>query len=165
MIHSNAVLFSILIGLIISIQPASANDIQGAKEYRIHLTSPGDDSALTLVEKPPPVRGVTATLTRNIPKMPRRQRNPEFSSTQIVIIAYDKEGREVTRVFLPDPRLIRAETVSPSGELQTQNIYRKDVDFTIVIPDDPNIKELKIYHPEWTGKNFILEPLGETQLP
>ena len=151
-------------GLIIITRSVSANDMESAKEYCIHLASPGDESALTLAEKPMPVK-VTATLERHIPKSPRRQRSPELSSTQLVIIAYDMQEHEVTRVFIPDPRLIRAETVSPSGELETQNLYRKNVDFTIVIPDDPNIKELKMFHPHWTGKDFILELIGETQLP
>ncbi len=152
-------------GLIIIIQPVSANDMKSAKEYRINLDSTDDKSGLTFYETPPPIQGVTATLVGRVPGPPPRQRNPELSSMQLVLIAYDTQKHEVTRVVIADPRLIRAETVGSSGQLETKIIYRKNVDFTVVLPDDPNIKRLKIYHPHWTGTNFILELIGETQLP
>lgn len=97
----------------------------------------------------------------------RRKRYPELSSKHIVIIARNKKGEEIDQSVLLDPRLIRAEIFSPeSGQIvHSGKIYRADVDFIVDLPDDDGIDRIEFYHPRWTGTEFELELIGETQLP
>jgi hypothetical protein len=61
---------------------------------------------------------------------------------------------------------VRAEAFSPSGErTSSEEFYRTEAEFSVFLPDDPNIVELKIYQPQWTGSSFILELVGETVIP
>lgn len=147
-------------------QMAYTADVERAMEVRLNLGSSTDETISEPFKKqPPPMHRVTVTKHRRVPGPPPRQRHPELSSEQLVIVAFDAEGREITRVVIADPRLIRAETLGPSGELTSKIFYRESAEFTIVLPDDPNITTLKIYHPYWTGIEFVLKHIGETQLP
>lgn len=167
MTYRNVFSIMSLIGLMMIGQPISAKDVKSAKEFRIHIGPPtGEPMApAPFAEILPKDNRFTVIEWRQIPGPPPRQRSYELSSEQIVIIAFDAQEQEITRVVITDPRLIRAETVDTSGDLTTKIIYRNTADFTVVLPDDPNIKELRIYHPHWTGTEFILELIGEIQLP
>lgn len=137
------------------------------KIIHLHLSPPTDSPiSEALRKKPFKEYKVTVIEQRRIPGPPPQQRNPELSSEQLVTVALDASGQEITRIVTPDPRLIRAETADPSGKLTSSGfIYQASTDLTISLPDDSRITTLKIYHPRWTGKKFILEQIGEVQLP
>jgi hypothetical protein len=99
-------------------------------------------------------------------RMPRH-RNPELSTDQLVVAAVDARGKEITRLIVPDPRLIRAEEFDEaSGEIVSSAIlYRESAEFSVTLPDDQRIKSIRLYQPTWTGKAYSLEPIGDTQLP
>jgi hypothetical protein len=169
-------LLMILVGLIMIGQPASAKDVKSSKEFHVHL-GPADDalvsppspdeplSSVPLLKKRPSEHRVVATEKRVVQEAPPRHRHQQVLSTeQLLLIAFDAKGREVARTVILDPQLIRAESSDESGNLSSQKLYRNDVDFTVTLPDDPDIKEIKFYHPNWTGKEFTLELIGETQL-
>ena len=92
-------------------------------------------------------------------RMPR-QRSRELVSDQIVVVAVDKYGREKNRTLLPDPRVLRAESPSLTGELRGQIFYRPKVEFIVPLPNDPEIAKLYCYHPRWNGTAFTLDLLG-----
>lgn len=147
-------------------QVVSAADLGAGREVQIHLGVPTDDAITKPFEKQPPrVHRIVVTKHRRIPEAPPRQRNPVLSSEQLVVVAFDAQNREVSRIVVPDPRLIRAETIGPPGNLQSELIYRKSADFIVLFPDDPGVLHLKFYHPRWTGSGFTLEFIGEAQLP
>lgn len=89
-----------------------------------------------------------------------RQRNPELSTDQIVVIARDADGRDLDSHLIPDPRILRAEQPDSSGKLTGQILYRANADFFITLPADPKIKQIDFYHPQWSGTEFSLESLG-----
>lgn len=138
-----------------------------AKIIHLHLISLNDlPRSEALRKKPFKEYDITVIEQRRIHGPPPKQRNPELSSEQLVAVALDALGQEITKVVIPDPRLIRAETADPSGKLTSSGfIYQASTDLIIPLPDDSRITTLKIYHPRWTGKKFILAQIGEVQLP
>ena len=89
-----------------------------------------------------------------------RERSLELSPSQILVIAVDENRGLQWWKLLLDPRIVRSETVAATGEIHGENLYRSKVDFTVEYPDNPAIRELRFYHPSWTGKDFRLELLG-----
>ncbi|MBM4277118.1 MAG: hypothetical protein FJ041_05830 [Candidatus Cloacimonetes bacterium] len=102
---------------------------------------------------------------RSAPGLLPRQRNPELSSDQIVVIALDTQGKEIDWQIIPDPRILRAEFPGPTGELRGEVLHHAETELLITLPNDPSVKELRLYHPHWTGTAFILDLLGTIPLP
>ena len=97
--------------------------------------------------------------TRGPGSLPRR-RSLELADTEILVIAVDENSRLLWWHVMTDPRLLRAESITASGEISGGVSYLPQVDFSIAYPDDPAIKELRVYHPEWTGAEFRLISLA-----
>jgi hypothetical protein len=93
-----------------------------------------------------------------------RERTLELSVNQILIIAVDGNSELRWWKLDIDPRLVRSEAVEANGQIRCENWYRPVTDFVVDCPDDPAIKELRFYHPTWTGKDFRLETLSTVQL-
>jgi hypothetical protein len=89
-----------------------------------------------------------------------RQRSAELSPTQVVVVAFDSEGRMRWCGLVADPRLLRAESPGPDGELTGQVLYRESAEFVVQYPDDDAVKEVRLYHPDWDGQKFSLELVG-----
>ncbi len=111
-----------------------------------------------------PAYRVRVKRSRSVTGSPVRHRHPELSSQQLVVVAVDNQGQEIARVLIPDPRVIRVEISDPSGKLSSEIIYRTQVEFPVVIPDDPRISNFKIYQPRWTGTEFLLELIDDGKL-
>jgi len=88
-----------------------------------------------------------------------RQRSLELSSTQIFIAAVDATNKLRWWSIILDPRVVRAETQTPTGELRGENYYVSNVNFVVAFPDDPEIAQLRFYHPVWNGTDFDLKLL------
>lgn len=88
-----------------------------------------------------------------------RHRSLEFSSMHIFIAAVDATNRLRWWSIIPDPRVVRAETKTATGELRAENYYASNVAFLVAFPDDPEIAQLRLYHPVWNGTDFDLKPL------
>lgn len=89
-----------------------------------------------------------------------RHRSVELAPTHIFIAAVDEASKLRWWSIVPDPRLIRSETQTPSGELRSQNLYLSNFTMLVAFPDDPQIANLRFYHPEWTGTDFNLKLLA-----
>lgn len=160
---------------------AAAGDMgKTSKEVRLHLGQSRDKELKGPSDRPmlserregqqvkkerPKNHHVTVKKHRQVPGFPPKQRSPELSPTQLVVVGFDAHGREIARVVIPDPRLLRTEAVGFSGEMISETFYLAEVDLTVVLPDDPRIRLLKIYHPNWNGTELTLELIGETPLP
>jgi hypothetical protein len=106
----------------------------------------------------------TLLARRSLPGSLSRQRNPEVSSNQIAIVAVNAEGRNIDGQLIPDPRILRVEQPGPNGELKGEVLHHVNTELLITIPDDPDIVELRLYKPSWTGTTFILDLLGTIPL-
>ncbi|WP_454064585.1 hypothetical protein [Candidatus Nitrospira salsa] len=141
-------------------------DSQGSLEVTLQLRSLNNTRSLkSAEEQASALQHVTIMTHRRVQGAPPKQRNPELSEQQLVVVALNVQGEEVTRVLIPDPRMIRAETVEPTGEIESRLFLKASGEYTIVLPNDSDIYSLKIFHPTWTGTEFVLEPLGETYVP
>jgi hypothetical protein len=88
-----------------------------------------------------------------------RPRSLELSETQIFIAAVDATNKLRWWSIMPDPRVVRSETQSPTGELRGEDYYVANVTLVVAFPDDPDIANLRFYHPVWNGTDFELKPL------
>lgn len=94
-----------------------------------------------------------------------RARSLELSTNQILALALDERGNLLWWKLLLDPRLVRAEVPTSTGETSSEEYHLAKVDFTIAYPNDPAIREMRLYHPQWTGKEFRLELISSLAVP
>jgi hypothetical protein len=87
-------------------------------------------------------------------------RTLELSTEQMLVVALDERGGLRWWKLMLDPRLVRSETVTATGEVHGETFYRPKVDFAIEYPDDARITQLRFYHPVWDGKEFHLESVA-----
>jgi hypothetical protein len=88
-----------------------------------------------------------------------RNRSLELSPTQIFIAAVDAKNKLRWWSIVPDPRIVRSETQTATGELRAEDYYVSNVTLVVAFPDDPEIVNLRFYHPVWNGTDFDLKPL------
>jgi hypothetical protein len=111
-----------------------------------------------------PSESFTVLELRRLPGKPPRQRNPELSSDQLMVVAVNALGETVDTQLILDPRVIRAETPDQTGEVSGQVLDRADPEFLLTLPDDAAITEVRLYQPRWTGSAFTLDLLGTISL-
>jgi|GEM_PF-3407926 len=132
-------------------------------EVTLRLTTPGFSStALTTVR--PSSHRLAVRSRRFTAEPPPVERSAELSEERIVVAGCDGEGREVVRMTLPDPRLLRAEAPDEAGRLSTRLLYRAEAEFTVALPADAETAVLRIFHPVWDGRSFGLVLLAEVRL-
>jgi hypothetical protein len=90
----------------------------------------------------------------------QRQRMLELSEEQVLVIGVGADEAMRWWTLIADPRLRRAETPGPNGELSGQSMILSETDFAVACPADISITELRFYHPHWTGTKFTLESIG-----
>ena len=92
-----------------------------------------------------------------------QQRSNELSEQQIVVAAYDADGRELRRLAVLDPRLLIAETLDAQGHLvraaeRVQPHSRLD----LLVPAETD--RIALFKPQWNGRDFELLPLAQLRL-
>ena len=92
------------------------------------------------------------------------QRAPELSSEEVLVVAVDEQAQLRGWALIADPRIVRYESASTTGELSGQILYRATPEFLVALPDDRAITEVRLYHPRWTGDVYVLDALGKISL-
>jgi hypothetical protein len=92
-----------------------------------------------------------------------RQRMPELSPDQILVVATDERGEQNGWTLISDPRIIRAESPGPDGELRGQVLHLSSAEFLVPVPAG-SAAALSFYQTFWTGKEFFLILLGALAL-
>jgi hypothetical protein len=88
-----------------------------------------------------------------------RPRSLELSPTQLFIAAVDATNKLRWWTIIPDPRVVRAETQTATGELRGEDYRLANVTLVVAFPDDPEIANVRFYHPVWNGTDFDLKLL------
>jgi hypothetical protein len=96
---------------------------------------------------------------------PARERNPELSPYHLVVVGTDAAGTPLSWSLVADPRIVRAEQPGPDGVLTGAVLYRPQTQFTVTVPDTPQVTQITIYQPRWTGATWVLDPLGSFPIP
>jgi len=103
---------------------------------------------------------------RLVADAPVRQRDPQLSEDDLVIVAVSPQGADLGWQVIKDPSFVRAETPTASGELQHQTLRRPEASFLVTLPGrGEGIAELRLLKPRWNGTAFILDPLGAVAIP
>ena len=103
---------------------------------------------------------------RLVADAPVRQRDPQLSEDDLVIVAVSPQGADLGWQVIKDPSVVRAETPTASGELQHQTLRRPEASFLVTLPGrGEGIAELRLLKPRWNGTAFILDPLGAVAIP
>lgn len=147
--------------LVMSIGLVEAQDTKTVQVIELQLSSGRDD----LLPSPPIDVTVTVLSQKRLQGEVPRQRNTELSLQHLVVVGLNAQGQETSQTVILDPRILRAETSELSGQLTGSGLlYRKNVVFSVVIPDDPSVIALRIHQPRWTGTEFALDSIGEASL-
>ena len=112
----------------------------------------GEDPPVSLVER------------RRKPGAPQRQRNPELTADQLVVVALDRHGEEIDRQIVANPLIVRAEAAEVVGELEHRTVTLPSADFLLSWPDEAAIHRLDLFQPVWDGTTFVLVPIGSVDL-
>lgn len=144
-------------GVQVVVAGVQAQETETFRQVQIHWETPAPGKSTGT--QPAAVTPNITRSTRGTGGLPRR-RALELADTEILVIAVDESSRLLWWHVTTDPRLLRAESITASGEISGGVSYLPQVDFSIAYPDDPAIKELRIYHPEWTGTEFRLTSLA-----
>ena len=91
--------------------------------------------------------------------LPRR-RSLELSPDQLFIAAVNEANQLRWWSIISDPRVVRAEFPSSTGEVRGENYYQSNFTLSVAFPDDPKITNLRFYKPIWTGSDFDLKLLA-----
>src|SRR3954451_844761 len=152
---------------------AASEDTMGqAVELNLRAISPHAAEAELPAKSPHHLAAAPATANavnvlsqKRAPAAAFRHRNPELSAQDLVVVAVNAAGAETSRTIIRDPRIVRAETAEPSGRVMPREfLYRNDVTFSVILAD-PNAIAVRLYKPRWTGKIFVLDLIGEANLP
>jgi len=135
-----------------------ARETGAFRQVQIHWETPGPAKSAGNAQTGTETLTIKQSALRT-GSLPRR-RSLELADTEILVIAVDENSRLLWWHVMTDPRLLRAESIAANGEISGGVSYLPQVDFSIAYPDDPAIKELRIYHPEWTGAEFRLTSLA-----
>lgn len=134
---------------------------QRFRELKIRLSDPakspiGSKAALSKQEQTPSAAIVEDK--KQSGALPR-QRSLELSPTQIFIAGLDAANKLRWWSIVPDPRIVRSETQSPTGEMRGEDYYVSNVTLVVAFPDDPEIANLRFYRPVWNGTDYDLKLL------
>lgn len=141
---------------------AAAQSAGEGLEITLKLSTPGVSPAGYLTARPAAHR-VSVRGLRPAAEAPAVERNPELSEDMMVVAACDRDSRELARVIVIDPRLLRAEVADEEGRLTSRRLYRPEVEFTVALPGRLGIALLRLFHPVWDGGAFELELVGEVR--
>jgi hypothetical protein len=142
---------------------APAQDAPRSLEVTLKLTTPGISPAGFVTARPSAHR-LSVRGLRVATEPPHPERFVELSEDRLVVSASGRDGRELGRITIVDPRLLRAEIADDEGRLSSVRLYRPEADFTIALPDVPAIASLRLFQPVWDGAAFVLELVGEVAL-
>jgi hypothetical protein len=160
-------LTSVLLAVALSLASTAGGGDQSGRELLLQLGPDAQSRSADadLQAQSPVSQPMTIVGQKRVLQPPPRQRDPRITPDQLVVVCVDSEGRELFRTLVPDPRLLRLESQDSGGRWVSQRLYRQNVTLSVVIPDIPAIKEIRLYHPDWNGKEFTLELVGAAPLP
>jgi hypothetical protein len=101
----------------------------------------------------------TLVTTEQVAGSLRRDRAPQVSSTSLVAVSLDADGRELDWRTLSDPRVVRAEATD-TAELSGDRLYYLEIEFLVQVPDLPETSRLRFYSVRAENGRAVLDTLG-----
>lgn len=138
---------------------ARTNQPQTYRELMIRWADPTKSMVDLSSEAQTQIPRVSIVDDKKRPGTLPRQRSLELAPTLMFVAAVDASNKLRWWSIMPDPRVVRSETQTATGELRSQDYYLSNVTLVVAFPDDPGIATLRFYHPVWNGTDFDLKPL------
>ncbi|HKG58496.1 MAG TPA: hypothetical protein VKB05_01865 [Pyrinomonadaceae bacterium] len=137
-----------------------ANQTQTYRELKIRWTDPAKSTTELRSEAQTQAPRASIVEDKKHSGTLPRQRSLELAPTLMFVAAVDSTNKLRWWSIIPDPRVVRSETQTATGELRSQDYYVSNVTLVVAFPDDPGISTLRFYHPMWNGTDFDLTPLS-----
>jgi hypothetical protein len=137
-----------------------ANQPQTYRELKIRWTDPSKSGTALSSEAQTQAPRASIVEDKKYSGTLPRQRSLELAPTLMFVAAVDSTNKLRWWSIMPDPRIVRSETQTATGELRSQDYYLANVTLVVAFPDDPGIATLRFYHPVWNGTDFDLTPLS-----
>lgn len=152
--------------LVLAMAESTPAQKRGLQEVRVRWDAYIGSPAPHVVPQPaqPPTNAFTVERRSWLSGSLPRRRDRQLSQDQLVIVAFDAQGNRIDTQFIPDPRVLRAESPGPRGEMRGETLHHATTELLITLPDDPSITELRVYQPHWNGSTFLLDLLGTINL-
>jgi len=121
-----------------------------------------DGSANT---SPPSTQQMDVLSSKQTNQPSARQRAPQVSENHLIVLAVNASGEELYREIILDPRLIRSELTGDDELGDKTEFYLDEVLFSLTLPDDADIAEIRLLKPRWTGSEFISDLVASARVP
>ena len=113
----------------------------------------------------PPLDGRTLRVTgrKRMKGSLARPRGYSPHSDDLLMVAVGADGQVRYWYAFPDPRLTSEESLplpDGSGGKPRRTFHLARTTFFVGVPDDPEIREVRFYHPRWTGSEHALDAMG-----
>lgn len=138
---------------------ARTNQPQTYRELRLGWAESTKSVILLRTEAETTTPRVSVVEDKKRPGTLPRQRSLELAPTLMFVAGVDASNKLRWWSIMPDPRIVRAESQTATGEFRSQDFYMANVSFVVAFPDDPEIATLRFYHPVWNGTDFDLKLL------
>ena len=89
----------------------------------------------------------------------RPERAPEVSGATLALVSVGADGQELDWRVMRDPRVVRSE-LAPDETLKSDQLYYRDISFTLLLPDVPALAGLRIYTLHSLDGRLVASPLG-----
>ena len=139
---------------------ARTNQLQTYRELKLRWVDSSKSSTTLKTEAQTQAPKVSVVEDKKRSGTLPRQRSLELAPTLMFVAAVDAANKLRWWSIMPDPRIVRSETQTATGELRRQDYYISNVTLVVAFPDDPEIATLRFYHPVWNGTDFDLKPLS-----
>lgn len=143
-------------------QQVSLSATESHWEIRLHWSISTKQAPATRAEEGLQETNIIRIQSRagTLPKL----RSLEVSEDKILIAAVAADSTLRWWSLAPDPRIIRSEGPRSDNSLSGEVLHTTNVDFSVNIPADDEISELRFYHPKWNGQEFDLIVVGQLSL-
>lgn len=88
-----------------------------------------------------------------------------IAENRLIVAVLSDEGKELWRMSILDPRIVRAEFFAPDGSIEKTHTLTRDAETTVAFPHWPEARTLVVYQPSWNGSTFRLREVGNLVLP
>ena len=136
---------------------------EGSQELLIRLTTAKPLQNENQQQSASPVSlGIVSR--RNFQEPARAKKKLKVSPNKWIVAGIGGQGELRHSALIADPLVLRAESPDANGLLSGQVLQKEQGEFLVSIPDDPLIRQLKVFRPKWTGLEYDLELMGEVPL-
>jgi len=145
--------------------------LSAAATATVEVTIQWETPGATVAARPGSATAVSsdqfqAVASRIVASQLPRERDPQLSEDQLVVMAVDEMGEDVGWQLVKDPSIVRSEQPGTSGQLSGTVLRQSGATFVVTLPRvSPTIGKLHVYKPRWTGAGFTLTLLGDVSIP